>query len=84
MHQIGKHINTEYEHGFGSLDRLIWLITKLLNFTYEKLVTVTKNKTNLCKDQLGKDRPVNLNFSKPGDLVKNREITGICLGNKYT
>ena len=68
MHQIGKHINTEYEHGFGSLDRLIRLITKILNLTYEKLVTVTKNKTNLCKDQLGKDRPVNLNFSKPGDF----------------
>ena len=70
LHQIGKHINTEYEHGFGLLGRLIRLITKVLNLTYEKLITVTKNKTNLCKDQLRNNRlgNDNLKFSKPGNF----------------
>ena len=51
----GKHRLVNIQCGFGLLERLVRLTSKVLDFAYESLIMVSKNKANLSKDQLGKD-----------------------------
>lgn len=52
----GKHRLVSIQRDFGLLERLVRLTSKVLDFAYEGLIMVSKNKANLSKDQLGKDQ----------------------------